>query len=641
MGESAVLVPNIWRLKEQRLATIAMTELGQPPGVLRSALACWIIGLLALALFAYAAARAATVSFTYDETYTYMEHVRKGIFFQQAHDKMGGNHHLLNVWGMMASRALFGESEFALRVPNLLAYALYLFATGMLALRARHVILAVATFLLLNLHPYLIDFFSLARGYGLAAGFMMMSLWQMWSYLREGERLQQVRYATVFAALSAMSHVIMVNYLLAFLGAITLFVMSRAHRTGSWAPRSHMLWVVGVALLGLGSMVPNALGLFQGGSLNYGCNEWWVCSMRCLAEKILYHVPYEKEPLVMMAYALWCCFGVCAAAVLLVWRTRQMHLLGPFGFGLLALVLCVLSFTVQHVLFGVPFPGSRTSMFLLPLLAFILVAALLAWPVYRWLATAVAVVGCVPLSILMHDAWNMRYAVEWKSSGEMRTVLEIIEGDHMPLGLLRPGVNIITGFGTRGVVDYYTSSRGWNWLAAEIRTDTGFAAADYYVVEFDAHHLVDEEHWTKLYHSSETGLALFRDERMRRDLTTVVHHVSYADSASGQFPLLDWVVPENFPPGPQIAVGSILSREQNNSNWVGLFLEHWRNGQLLAKRSQPSHLQILHYGEWERSRIMLQLPDTLLPGDRLRFSVWPCYSFPAIELGAADLWIAQ
>ena len=44
---------------------------------------------------------------------------------------------------------------------------------------------------------------------------------------------------------------------------------------------------------GLAVILPNALGLFQGGSLNFGCDSIWNCMVRTLGEKILYHV--EKE----------------------------------------------------------------------------------------------------------------------------------------------------------------------------------------------------------------------------------------------------------------------------------------------------------------------------------------------------------
>lgn len=82
---------------------------------------------------------------------------------------------------------LLGSSELALRLPNLLAHVVYLHASARVALKARGLVLTVGCFLLLNAHPYLLDFFGLARGYGLACGLMMMSLWQVVRYVDEGQ----------------------------------------------------------------------------------------------------------------------------------------------------------------------------------------------------------------------------------------------------------------------------------------------------------------------------------------------------------------------------------------------------------------------------------------------------------------------
>lgn len=602
-----------------------------------------LVVAIGVALFTYAAVRAYTVSFTYDEAYTYLEHVLKNVFYQTVQDKMGGNHHLLNVWGMWLSHAMFGDGEFALRLPNLLAYIGYLYASARLSLQARGTILTIGCFALLNLHPYLIDFFSLARGYGIANGFMMLSLWQAWRYLREGHHLRRVVLAAVLAALSVMAHVIMVNFLLAFAGTMALILLLRMRRSGSTAIRAHLMAVNAIALVGLAVIIPNVLGMASGGSLNFGCHDWWTCSMRTLAERVVYHIPYALSPLMIIEKALWWTLGICTVAVVLVWRARQWPALRPFLFGLGVLALCVLSFLLQRSLFGVPLPESRTALFLLPMVAFVLVAALLAWPGRRWMPGAISVAAVVPLVVLMHDAYNTRYAVEWKPGGEVRKVLELVEKDHLPLDTLRPMVNLSTGFGTSGVMGYYIRSRGWSWLGFEVRMDTGFVPADYYLVEFDAHHLVDERHWTKLFESPETGLALYRDERMRRTFTITLNHQRYldADHAAGRFPVMDWVVPADTPAGQVLVVGAIKAREQGNSNWLGLFLEHWRKGRLLSKRSQPSHLQVNEYGVWQRNNIMLQIPGPLQSGDTLRFVVWPCFAEPIIELGPADLWIMR
>jgi len=64
-----------------------------------------------------------------------------------------------------------------LRLPNILAHVVYLICTLVLLKRFQHTILQIAGFVILNLNPFFLDFFFLARGYGLALAFLMMSLY--------------------------------------------------------------------------------------------------------------------------------------------------------------------------------------------------------------------------------------------------------------------------------------------------------------------------------------------------------------------------------------------------------------------------------------------------------------------------------
>lgn len=89
---------------------------------------------------------------------------------------MGANHRLLNVWAMIAADQWLGDREWQLRSPNVLAFVLYGAAAFWHASEARNALLALLIAVLLTSHPYMLDMFSLARGYGLGLGFMLLSL---------------------------------------------------------------------------------------------------------------------------------------------------------------------------------------------------------------------------------------------------------------------------------------------------------------------------------------------------------------------------------------------------------------------------------------------------------------------------------
>ena len=69
-----------------------------------------------------------------------------------------------------------GSSDLALRLPSLIGYGMYLCFSILILGFLRYRPIAFAGFLLLNLNAYLLDYFALSRGYGLALGFLMGAL---------------------------------------------------------------------------------------------------------------------------------------------------------------------------------------------------------------------------------------------------------------------------------------------------------------------------------------------------------------------------------------------------------------------------------------------------------------------------------
>ncbi len=125
-----------------------------------------------LAVFAYVFVRAWTVPFTFDEVTT--SQLVQGS--QWSDFGLTANNHLLNALLIKGLLSTFSPSELIFRLPNVLAAAIYLFYAyklGKLLMKNQPWIPLV----LLTSMPFLLDFFSLARGYGLALGFCLASIY--------------------------------------------------------------------------------------------------------------------------------------------------------------------------------------------------------------------------------------------------------------------------------------------------------------------------------------------------------------------------------------------------------------------------------------------------------------------------------
>lgn len=147
-----------------------------------------ILGILAFgAVIAY---RAFAIPFTHDEatTWIYFRHFNIWTCTHNAECWGSANNHWLNTMLLQITGSLFGDNPLALRLPNVFAGVAYLICAALICARyVENYALRLAAFMLLCCHVYLVDFFSLARGYGLM---VCGIIWGIYGMMRYIERLE-------------------------------------------------------------------------------------------------------------------------------------------------------------------------------------------------------------------------------------------------------------------------------------------------------------------------------------------------------------------------------------------------------------------------------------------------------------------
>jgi hypothetical protein len=124
--------------------------------------------------------RASNLSITHDEAFTYLWFVAKGPRGIYSPGGYCANNHLLYSLLAWCSVQMLGVSEFALRLPSVVAGGLFVFGAGRLFRGlAGPTMLALSAVLVLTLNPLVMEFLVAARGYGLGLG---LSMWA-WSSL--------------------------------------------------------------------------------------------------------------------------------------------------------------------------------------------------------------------------------------------------------------------------------------------------------------------------------------------------------------------------------------------------------------------------------------------------------------------------
>ncbi|RXK59258.1 hypothetical protein ESA94_14045 [Lacibacter luteus] len=164
----------------------------------------------------YLAQRSAALSMTHDESST--TNVVDGSFtdIMFAANMFGtANNHILNSLLLKFSVQLFGWHEWSIRLPNVLFFLVYYAAAILIVQRiTQNRWLQVTGIVLFCTPHFLLDYFSLARGYGMATALEMMSLYFLLLYFAERKQKQLI-YSFVLIGLAVYANFTWLNVLLA------------------------------------------------------------------------------------------------------------------------------------------------------------------------------------------------------------------------------------------------------------------------------------------------------------------------------------------------------------------------------------------------------------------------------------------
>ena len=125
-----------------------------------------------------------------------------------------------------------GLNEFNLRIPTIAAAAIFFITTHRISSlffgsRPWHLLSAIT----LAGNPYVLDFFTVARGYGLALAFFSLALLNVLTASREDPISPRRLFRTgVWAALSFCSNLTFLFPILALFGAFTVALFRRTER---------------------------------------------------------------------------------------------------------------------------------------------------------------------------------------------------------------------------------------------------------------------------------------------------------------------------------------------------------------------------------------------------------------------------
>jgi hypothetical protein len=324
-----------------------------------------------LLLFGYSANRAYHLSFTHDESLSYMIVAFKSDWYFSA------NNHPLNTRLMRWCLHWLGDREWALRLPNVSAHALYLAFGILLLIKLKDTALMFVGFVLLNLNTFLLDFFSLARGYGLALGLTMGAFYclkRAWDSHSYGPILFWITAGLTFAAFATLANFAWINCYLALLvcAFVLLFI---EHNT--LAVRHHLFLPVLLLIANAWftfNVAKRLAGLARNGALYAGGDKgFFRDTIYSLVDCELYQPSDATQwiwPLIVLICGLLLALGAAA-----LWESAQRRQLGFSALLLLVLMLITAALIAEHVLLKSLYPTDRAALYYVPITALLIVFA--------------------------------------------------------------------------------------------------------------------------------------------------------------------------------------------------------------------------------------------------------------------------
>lgn len=321
-----------------------------------------VIGVIALgALIAY---RSYVIPITHDEASTWLNyrHIDLWSCFFEPACWGTANNHWLNSMLLQISANFFGDDIWALRLPNVLAGIAYLVCAALLCGRyIENYALRLAGFLFICAHVYLLDFFSLARGYGLMTCFV---LWAVYCMLRYRE-LHETKW--LIACVSALVLSVLSNFtafiVWASLGLSWLVMTLFSKERGSLL-RHGLYWLASAVFMTILLWVPLRT-LSSAGEFTWGTSTLELLAVD-LVKNLLYGVRYfGDDTFQYVAYILAGLLLITGAAALLAKRKEKK---APVFMMLLMLASTLLVLVIHQKVTGSMLPEGRKSIFLIPLI---------------------------------------------------------------------------------------------------------------------------------------------------------------------------------------------------------------------------------------------------------------------------------
>ena len=450
---------------------------------------------LGILVFGYTCLRANFVSISHDEALTYLIHAQGS--FREIFGHLGpvnSNNHLLNTILIKLFTASLGNSEFVIRIPALIGHALYLIASYnilKLFLQGKKFVIG---FVLMIISPFLLDFFSCARGYSLGLGFTILGLYYAMHRLDLTDPhvcIKNNALAVSMLVMAVLSNIAFLNIVVPILSMLIILEIKGGFR--QFCLRILPVSIFGAFFLLLIYNPPVIQRITSYVSYYGGVKGFWADTVGSLLECSLYGKNYSSPETILIAKIFIFMFFFISVITLLILflKKQEFNPLNRYLFWISAIIFITsLGMAMQFPLLHIKYAIDRMAIYLIPIY---LILPLLLWEHIYLLKHQLSKViinsffYALAFIILFHciSCFNISYFYFWKYDASTKKAMKIIydltTSEECFGRRFRIGINWLFEPST----NYYILRKGMDWVERVDRSGPDGKYDYYYLLEED------------------------------------------------------------------------------------------------------------------------------------------------------------
>lgn len=382
-----------------------------------------IILSLFTASIVYLVLRSIFVPLVHDEAATFFHYIIKGEFSPWT-SLQDANNHVFNSFLEIGSYRLFGQEPWALRLPNVLSFFLFLWALYKVSLYIKNKILSIGFIVILIATQGFFEFFALGRGYGISMAFFLTSIWMVIEFAKSKKNLHFFLFVVTISAAVFANLTLLVSALALFGYAGLVFITSSTKKS---LCANGIIY--GSTLLFLINMIVFAKLAFHfqaTGKLYYGSNNgFYETSLQTLYRFLFPH----WSSAVFIASVIVFAIALIGYCIYIFKEKISTIFLAPQTLFFLLLVGNISASIFLSTFLGVHFGEDRTVMYLYPIITGFIFFSFDNFQNIRLKPAIYSVLLLLIIPIHFVANMNISYSSLWKNENIKEDVFKIVWDD--------------------------------------------------------------------------------------------------------------------------------------------------------------------------------------------------------------------